>query len=583
MKSSFVTLAILGAAAAGWFLRPLSHDPGNASNSAAASHGERKIAYYQSPMHPWIKSDKPGKCTICGMDLVPIYEGDTGTGMNSGDGGGNDHSAGPNTVSLTASQIHVLDVRTAEAAVQPLTKSLRVAGTMDDDERRHRILSAYVDGRIDQLFANHHGAEVTEGQPLARVYSPTLLQAERDYRQLSGPLKQNTALRLKQMGLTDAQIAALPSKPENELSSEILAPLTGTVVEHHVYEGQYVKEGENLFEIADFSTMWFLFEAYEQDFSWLQIGQEVQVTAPSLPGKVFPGKVTFIDPNLDPATRTTEVRVEIENPLIDGRREILHKVYADGLVKISAPEVLAVPRSTVLRTGPEALVYVDHGHGSYEQRVVKTGRQGDTLIEILSGLKAGEKVVANGNLLIDGQAELNRSFTPSAESSASAAGETGFTFTPAREAATRALLTTSDAMAAALAKGDLEAFNKASEPVMEQTAALAKAFADDATLTKPLAALTSASHLHGFENLKAARTAFHEFAVASTGLLQPLRKAPGAPEFKVWECFMVDQIVPDVPATGRWLQLSGREGQNPYFGKSMLNCAKEIQPGAPNP
>ncbi|MES2706298.1 MAG: efflux RND transporter periplasmic adaptor subunit [Verrucomicrobiota bacterium] len=569
MKTSFTILAMLGAAAAGWFLRPLSHSPGSGGSTAAP--GERKIAFYQSAMHPWIKSGKPGKCTICGMELTPIYEGEKGMVEDA---------HGPNTVSLTASQIHVLDVRTAEAAVRPLTKSLRVAGTMDDDERRHRILSAYVDGRIEKLFANHHGAEVTEGQPLARIYSPTLLQAERDYRQLSGPLKQNTALRLKQMGLSEEQIAALPSKPENELSSEILAPLTGTVVEHHVYEGQYVKEGENLFEIADFSTMWFLFKAYEQDFSWIQIGQEVRVTTPSVPGKTFTGKVIFIDPNLDPATRSTDVRVEIDNPLVDSRRELLHKVYAEGIVSLTAPEVLAVPKSTVLRTGPDALVYVDHGHGSYEQRAVKTGRQGDTLIEILSGLKGGEKVVANGNLLIDGQAELNRSFTPSAEPSAPG---TDLAFTPALEAATKALLTTSDTMADTLAKSDLAAFNQASGPVMEQAAALVKAFSDDPSLTKQLQALTEASHLHGFDDLKAARAAFHEFAVASTNLLQPLRKVPGAPEFKVWECFMVDQIVPDVPAKGRWLQLSGREGQNPYFGKSMLNCVKEIQPGAPNP
>lgn len=574
MKTRFLLPALLGAAAAGWFLRPAVQPSSSGSaNSASGQAATRKIAYYQSAMHPWIKSDKPGKCTICGMDLTPVYEGEAGM----------DSAAGAATsVMLTPSQIHVMDVRTADAALRPLTKSLRVAGTMDDDERRHRIISAYVDGRIEKLFANHHGAEVIAGEPLARTYSPTLLQAERDYRQLTGQLKLNTALRLKQMGLTDEQIAALPDKPEVELSTEILAPLTGTVVEHHAYEGQYVKEGENLFEIADFSTMWFLFKAYEQDFAFLDIGQEVSVTTPSVPGVTFTGKVTFIDPNLDPATRSTDVRVEIENPLVDGRRRLLHKVYADGLVKLAAPEVLTVPRSTVLRTGNGALVYVDHGKGSYEQRVVRTGREGDTLVEIVSGLKAGEKVASNGNLLIDGQAELNRPFLPPASIPGSGV-DNALTFTPERETAAKALLATADTMAAALAKGDLAAFNKASEPVMDQCADLAKSFEGETSLTDSLKALTSASHLHGFENLKAARVAFHDFAVASTNFLQPLRKVPGAPEFQVWECFMVDQIVPEVPATGRWLQLSGRAGQNPYFGKSMLDCAKEIQPGAPNP
>ncbi|RYD38156.1 MAG: efflux RND transporter periplasmic adaptor subunit [Verrucomicrobiaceae bacterium] len=566
MKTFLLISALLGAAAAGWVMRSVSQP---AATSGISSPGERQIVYYQSAMHPWIKSDKPGKCTICGMDLTPVYEGQTG--MES--------TNGPATITLAPSQVHVLNVRTAQAAVQPLVKSLRVAGTMDDDERRHRILSAWTAGRIEKLYANHHGVEVAAGEPLARIYSPALLQAERDYRQLTGPLKQNTALRLKQMGLTEEQIAALPSKPENELSTEILAPMTGTVVEHHVYEGQYVPEGANLFEIADFSIMWFLFQAYEQDFAWIKPGQQVRVTVPSVPGKTFSGKVVFIDPNLNPMTRTTDVRVEIANPEVDGRRELLHKVYADGIVSATAPEVLAVPRSTVLSTGQGSLVYVDHGDGTYEQRAVETGRVGDTLVEIVSGLKAGEKVVSNGNLLIDGQTELNRPLLPEP----AAHGAPALTFTPARTEAVRTLVATADAMADALAKSDLPAFNQASGPVMDQCAAVAKAFAGEPSLTKPLAALTAASHLHGFEDLKSARTAFHTFAVAATDLLQPVRGVPGVPDFKVWECFMVDQIVPDVPAKGRWLQLSGRAGQNPYFGKSMLDCVREIQPGAPNP
>jgi Cu(I)/Ag(I) efflux system membrane fusion protein len=119
-----------------------------------------------------------------------------------------------------------------------------------------------VDGRVDKLFANHHGIEVVAGEPLALIYSPTLLQAEREYRQLTGELKKNTALR--QLGLAEKQIVALDSKPAEALNSEILAPLTGIVVEHEVYEGQYVTMGQKHFAIADFSVMWFLF-AYEQD------------------------------------------------------------------------------------------------------------------------------------------------------------------------------------------------------------------------------------------------------------------------------------------------------------------------------
>ena len=139
--------------------------------------------------------------------------------------------------------------------------------------------------------------------------------------------------------------------------------------------------------------MWFQFRAYEQDMPWIRTGEAVSVTTPSVPGKAFAGKVTFIDPNFDEATRSTKVRVELPNPVVNGRRELLHRLYADGMVAVEAPEVLAVPRSAVLETGREALVYVDQGGGAYARAAVKTGRRGDSLIEVLEGLKDGEQVL----------------------------------------------------------------------------------------------------------------------------------------------------------------------------------------------
>lgn len=372
------------------------------SQPPSTTTAERKPLYYQSAMHPWIKSDKPGTCTICGMELTPIYPGEKSLNADSAE----------NVVTLTKNQVQVLDVQTAEAKIQPLTRSLAVAGMIDDDARRHRFISAYVDGRIEKLYANHHGIEVVAGQPLTMIYSPALLQAQREYRQLTGELKTNTGLRLQQMGLTPEQIQNLATGDPTTLSTQLLAPLTGTVVNHEVYEGQYVTTGQKLFEIADFSTMWFQFIAYEQDMPWLHLGQSVSVTTPSLPGKSFAGKISFIDPNFDESTRSTKIRVELPNPLIDGRRELLHKLYADGTVAITSPAVLTIPRTAVLQTGPKALVYLDSAGSTYTQTPVKIGRRGDTLVEVLSGLKPGDKVVTQGNLLIDSQAELNRSFTP---------------------------------------------------------------------------------------------------------------------------------------------------------------------------
>ena len=157
--------------------------------------------------------------------------------------------------------------------------------------------------------------------------------------------------------------------------------------------------------------MWFQFRAYEQDLPWIRVGQKVDVSTPSLPGRSVTGVIKFIDPNLDEATRSTKVRVELENPLVDGRRLFSHRLYADGVVHLEAPEVVAIPRSAIIQTGPQAVAFVDEGGGGYARRVLKLGRRGDALVEVLTGLEAGEKVVVNGNLLMDGQAEMNRSFT----------------------------------------------------------------------------------------------------------------------------------------------------------------------------
>jgi Cu(I)/Ag(I) efflux system membrane fusion protein len=401
---SIILLTLAVAVPATWLAtRP------SAGGKIASAEAGRPVQYYQSAMHPWVKSDKPGRCTICGMELTPVYEGEPGFTV-AGD-----------MVTLSQSMVRVLNVQTAEATSRLLEKTLTFAGTIDDDARRHRYISAYVDGRIEKLYVNHHGAEVEAGKPLFEIYSPALLLAEREYLTVGADFRQSAAQKLRLMGLTQEQIAALPQKPRDITTSEILAPMTGTVVNDQIFAGQYVTAGQKLFEIADFSTMWFVFPVYEQDVGWLRVGQGVKVTTPALPGEVFPGRIAFIDPNFDPVTRTTQVRVELPNPLVEGRRRLYHRLYAEGTVALEAPQVLTVPRSAVVQTGPEAVVYVAHGAGAYGRHPVQLGRRGDRFVEILSGLDAGDKVVTNGTLLIDGQAEMNRSFAGNSEAPATPA------------------------------------------------------------------------------------------------------------------------------------------------------------------
>ncbi len=188
----------------------------------------------------------------------------------------------------------------------------------------------------------------------------------------------------------------------------ILAPLTGTIVKSYVAEGQYVKEGDRLFEIADFTKMWFVFTAYEQDFPLIQVGQIVDIQTPSLPGQMLKARVSFISPNLDEATRSARVRVVLENP----ERRLKNNTFAEGVIELEAPEVLTVARTAVLWPGKTPCVYVERQPGVYEQRSVKLGRTGDEDWEVLDGLKEGERVVTSGNLLIDGQAQINRYANP---------------------------------------------------------------------------------------------------------------------------------------------------------------------------
>jgi Cu(I)/Ag(I) efflux system membrane fusion protein len=574
------------AAAAGWFAARHGHDHTAARADSSGSNAARKILYYQSAMHPWIKSDKPGRCTICGMELSPVYEGEKG--FESGEG----------IVTLNSNSIQVINVQSDEVRRQPLHRTLRVAGTIDDSDAAHRFVSAYIDGRVEDLAVNFVGAEVVTGQPLATFYSPMLLAAEREYVSLlrqkpagdaalhaeHARLVEAAAQRLKRFGLTDAQVTALPRKEANAIHSEILAPVSGTVVARHVYAGQYVKEGDKLFEIADFSTMWFQFDAYERDLAWLSVGQKVEVTTPSVPGKTFAGRVAFLDPNLKEMTRSAKVRVELPNPLIETngvkRRELFHKLYADALVEVATPEVLAVPRSAVLAAGLVSVVYLDKGGGAYEQRRVKLGRSGDSAWEVLDGLSIGDRVVTQGNLLIDSQAQLNVSATAMAAAgggtNASSAGLPPLT--DAQRRAAQDFLALIDGLTSALAADNLSSFNEQAGRTHTATPTLLRAFADESPWRVLVTPFDSVGHLAAASDLKAARKAFHPLSMASVALAQTLRRQE-APfrSLKVFRCPMTKDAFPGAPRTADWLQLKP-EIHNPWFGAEMLDCGSEVKP-----
>ena len=394
MKPAPFVIAAL-AAAGGWYGAVAFHQPA----SPAADEGGM-LLYYQSPMHPWVKADKPGQCTVCGMDLVAIYEGGKSFDKEAAD-----------IVMLPPGSPNVVGVQTAEVRKRPLVRTLRVAGMIGEDESRHGVISAPVEGRIDGLALRHDGQQITRRQPLATIFSRTLLAAANDYKLAlaeGGPALDEAKRKLERYGLVWEQIKSIPDRQPDDIYFGVLAPLTGTIVKSYVAEGQYVKEGERLFEVADFTKMWVMFTVYEQDLPFLAVGQMVSVQTPSLPGQILKGRIAAISPNLDGATRAAHARVVLENP----ERRIKNNTFAESTIELEAPEVLAVTRTAVLWPGDGPRVFVEKQAGVYEQRSVQLGRRGDTDWEVLDGLKEGERVVTSGNMLIDGQAQLNNLAAP---------------------------------------------------------------------------------------------------------------------------------------------------------------------------
>ena len=543
----------------------------------------RSVRFYQSPMHPWIRSDRPGRCTICGMELTPVYEGDSGASAE-----------GP-VVVLGTNSIQLIHLETSEVSEAPLIRHLRLSGTLEDNDTRHRMISASVAGRIERLSVNRLGQEIRAGDPLLTLYSPSLLAAEREYVALSKqphpepagtstdltPILASARQRLIQMGLTPRQIDALKDKSPSALTSDLMIPADGTVVLKQVYEGQYVTEGQRLFETADFSTMWVQLTAYESDRQWLRVGQSARITTASWNGGVITGQVSFIDPNFDPMTRSTRVRVEVPNPIeetADGpRRRLLHRVTA--MAEIACVETArTLPRSALLWNGGQPVVYLSLGAGAYESRKVRIGRIGDHLAEVLEGLKPGERVVTQAAFLIDAQSQLQSG--GSGDSGNFQASSTSRNPSPVPPPLAGFLQHSAD-LSEALASDQLEVFREilrrfpphqdalrhwATQPNSSLPETLQKSIA---SVPVPPASSVPAS-------LAEARKWFLDQSRTTVDLARWAHRQGWEAGVRTFECPMVDRAIPSAPKRAGWLQKRA-EVRNPFFGAEMIDCGLELK------
>jgi Cu(I)/Ag(I) efflux system membrane fusion protein len=542
------------------------HTTENSADNEGLTPPARKILFYQCPMDPSVTSQDPkAKCTICGMRLGPVYEDSGESGTNSED-----------TLKLSASTASIIGVETAEVKKDVLKKTLRVAGIITNDETTYRILSARVPGRIEKLYVNQVGIDVAKDQPLAEIYSPDVLTAQRLYYEnvkvyqtgtnaISRSELETSREKLLSFGLEEHDIKKLEEtgKPKERLT--IFAPFDGTVVSRKVFEGQYVAENDNLFEIGDFSSLWFVFDAYESDLPLLRINQTVEVTLTSLPNETVSAPITFIDPNLNGETRTARVRVVLPNP----QRRILNRQTANGIVNTETPPVLQIPRSAVLYTRDKPVVYVavkepdSIASGSYQLREVVAGTVGDDNIEIVSGLNEGESVVVQSALILDSQAQLKSAGSKTASGGQQTAEKTVVSSAPLLATTLpESFILAVETVTSDLSSDKLDDYNKHLPDVLEKYNELPK---EVRLVLKPFA-----DKLTTGNTLKEVRMPFEPFSNATADIVR------GQPKDKR-QAFIFQCPMSPVLGTARWIQPENEECLNPFFGEEMLNCGQEIK------
>ncbi len=358
---------------------------------------------YTCAMHPQIRQNQPGDCPLCGMDLIPL--------QMSGSG---DSAIPPEAIQFSEEAIALANIQTTRVSKQNPEKVLRLYGTIQVDERLSQSQTAHVGGRIESLHINFTGETVTQGDPLATLYSPELMSAQQELLEAARMQTVQPALleaareKLRLWKISDAQIAAIEQSGKVSSTVEIRANAAGIVVEKRVNQGDYVMPGSVLFTLANLSQVWALFDAYESDLPFLKVGNRVDFTLQALPGKTFSGRIAFIDPMLDKTTRTAKVRVETANPGLQLKPEM----YANAVITAPLPSFthqIVIPKSALLWTGKRSIVYVkqpDTTTPAFMLHEIELGPSlGDSYV-VLSGLQEGDEVVTQGTFIVDASAQL---------------------------------------------------------------------------------------------------------------------------------------------------------------------------------
>jgi Cu(I)/Ag(I) efflux system membrane fusion protein len=403
------------------------------SKRDGAGGRDSNIDYWTCTVHPSVREKGPGKCPICGMDLVPVMKESATPARSSKNPPQHDHAAmlagKPPDSSAASSQSpefvvpierqQQIGVAFATVEMKPLSHSIRAVGRVVPETQRVWRVVSRTPAYVQELGVNAPGERVKKNQVLMKLYSPELLTTQRELIDLvrsrdrtprSGHsargdfqrLIESAERRLRLWNVTDEQITKIEQARQAEESLPILSEVDGVVQNLPVTQGANVAMGSPLVEVADLSVVWVWGEFYQDELPMLQIGQEVTVTSSSYPGEKFLGQITLIDPFIDNVKRTGRVRLDIQNPDL----KLKPDMYVDLVLDMDMGRSLVVPVSAIIPTGKRNIAFVDKGGGKLEPRVVELGGKFGEVYAVKSGLKEGERVVASANFLIDAESKI---------------------------------------------------------------------------------------------------------------------------------------------------------------------------------
>jgi membrane fusion protein, copper/silver efflux system len=395
-KILLITFSLVAGLFLGWLF---FHSPGKSAEKENQVNQKSKVTIWTCSMHPQIRSAEPGKCPICGMDLIPLVQ--------------NTLPVDSEAIQLSKEAIQLANVLTTTVKRQVPIKEIRLYGKVQADERLLQSQVAHLPGRIEKLLVNFNGENVSKGQTVALIYSPELVTAQQELieavksKQSQPEIYGAAKEKLRQWKLTEEQISAIENSGSLKNVIEIVSGAGGIVTSIRVKNGDHVTEGTILYDLVDLSKLWVMFDAYENDLEFLKKGDELAFTLQALPGKIFNGNIVFIDPVLDPVTRVAKVRVEVDNEA----GIIKPGMFATGVASANLSgnrSTVVIPSSAVLWTGKRSIVYVKQPGTEpvFKLRNIELGPMlGDQYV-VVDGLSEGEEIVTQGAFSVDAAAQL---------------------------------------------------------------------------------------------------------------------------------------------------------------------------------